>query len=145
MSTTLEQPQAPAPPAQPVLTPVQLIASYLRLRDKKKEIDDAHKAKMKPVDEMMGRIETMLLAHLNDAGADNLTSKGIGTAYKVTKTNVTVNGWSQTLGYIRDKEAWELLEARVSKTAAVAIIEETGADIPGVVVQQTLGVNIRRA
>ena len=51
--------------------------------------------------------------------------------------------WPETLRYIREREAWDLLEARVSKTAAAVVVEETGAPIPGVETTSEIRVNVQ--
>lgn len=142
MSTTVAAPWSAE--EQPPSTAF-LIEKYLLVRDKKEALDKQHKEALKPYNEMLERLENMLLERLNAAGTDNTAVRGVGTAYKSTRTSVTCNAWSQTLDYIIEKEAWELLEARVNKTAALAIMEETKAPIPGVVVRQELTVNVRRA
>jgi hypothetical protein len=49
------------------------------------------------------------------------------------------------LGFVRAKEAWDLLEARVSKLAAQELIKETKLPIPGVETSSEVVVNVRRA
>src|SRR3954463_12947993 len=147
MSATLDHPNTTtvvASPAPPTLTPERAIELYIALRDRKTAMEEAHKAATKPVTDAMARLEATLLAHLDQAGVEHMGAKA-GTAYKTVRTSCTVSAWSATLDYIRDNELWELLEARVSKTVALAIMEETKQPIPGVAVRRELAVNVRRA
>jgi len=137
---------SPAPTVNPMLgRPADwLLAKYVALRDRKKELDDAHKKEMEPYNLHMGNIEAALLDILNSNKADNMKLPG-GTFYKTTRTSAVVTRWADVLDYIREKEAWELLEARVSTTAAQAILEETQAAIPGVEVKRETRLNVRRS
>lgn len=121
----------------------QLIRAYVKARDKRDADKKAFNETQKPLLEGMRLIETVLLERLLQRGSLNTRTEA-GTAYVSDDVSVTVNGWSQTLDFIKENELWELLEARVSKTAAQEIIAERQADIPGVVVRREKVVNIRR-
>jgi hypothetical protein len=68
-----------------------------------------------------------------------------GTAYRTVRTSAKVIDWVQTLTYIREHNAWDLLEARVSKLAAQELIKETKLPIPGVETSSEVCINVRRA
>ena len=145
MSATLEaEPKATTAVAVPNITPERAIELYIAVRDRKRDMEAAHKEALKPLDTALERLELTLLAQLDEAGVERVGSK-LGTAYKITRTSATVSHWSETLAYIQEHEAWELLEARVNKTAALAIMEETKEPIPGVTVRREHTVNVRRA
>jgi hypothetical protein len=131
-------------PLKTTLTTDQLIAKYVALRDKVADIKKAQVAQLAPYNDAMAMLEGILLDKLNQAGEESVRTAS-GTAYKTARVSVTCNAWSQTLEYIQTHEAWDLLDARVSKTAAQAIIEETGQPIPGVVVRTDIGLNVRRS
>ncbi|NBQ13221.1 MAG: hypothetical protein EBU31_01075 [Proteobacteria bacterium] len=120
-----------------------LISSYIQLRDgldaQKKEQTKANA----PITAMMHTISNVLLERLNDRGAINTRTEN-GTAYVSQDVSVTVRGWSETLPFIREHDLWELLEARVNKSAALEVMAERGTDIPGVVVRRENVVHIRR-
>jgi hypothetical protein len=121
-----------------------LIENYVRLRDKKKTIEDRHKEELAPFKQTMEQIEGWLLEALNQAQVDSMKGRH-GTAYKTLRTSAVVRDWTATLAFIRDNGLWDLLEARVSKLAAQAIIEETNKPIPGVETSSEVVVNVRRA
>ena len=122
---------------------VQLVEKYIKLRDKIKEIKDGHKKQLEPYNAAVIQLEAVLLQALDQAGAENMRTKS-GTVYKAVSTSVTVQDWPAALGFIQETGLWDLLEARVSKVAAVQTIEETGAPIPGVAVSQVLALHVRR-
>lgn len=142
-----EEPQASAaPPVNPMIgRPADwLVEKYIALRDKKKEITERHKKELEPYNLNLGLMEAALLDILLSNKADNMKLK-VGTFYKTTKTSAVVVKWADVLDFIREKDAWELLEARVSSTAAQAILEETKAPIPGVEIKRETSLNVRRA
>ena len=140
MSEVLE---APAP-AQARMSADDMIDKYLRLRDKVKLIKERQVKELAPYNECMNTLEGWMLEALNNAGLQSMKSPH-GTAYKSVRTSAKVTDWLATLSFIKEKEAWDLLEARVSKLAAQAIIDETHLPIPGVDTSSEIVVNVRRA
>lgn len=130
--------------APPPLTAAQMIEKYIALRDKKDEIKKQHTKQLEPYVQVMDQLEGMILNQLNQNNLDSMRSDS-GTAFKSTETSVTVKNWQETFGFIRANGLWDLLEARVNKTAALSVIEETKAPIPGVNVTQTTVVRVRRS
>lgn len=126
------------------LSPDALIENYVRVRDKKREVETKHKAELAPFNDMLERIEGWMLEALNNAGLSSMKSPH-GTAYKSIRTSAKVVDWIETLNFIRETSAWDLLEARVSKLVAEQIMKETGAPIPGVETSRETVVNVRRA
>lgn len=156
MSTTVVAEQA-----APAIPAAKLIERYLQVRDKKEALVKAQKEQLKPYDALLDKIEGMLLEQLN-AGEANSVNTESGTAYKTTKTSATVDDWTKVLGYIREFDAWELLDARVNKTAVVEIMGELAKEadaavaqglqvdpsmlvIPGVKLSSIISVNVRRS
>jgi hypothetical protein len=126
------------------MTPDIMVQKYVRLRDKVAGIKKRHQEELAPFNLAMDTLEGHLLGVLNKEKAENIKVPA-GTFYRSTRTSVTVSEWSKTLNYIRQQELWELLEARVNKTAAEAIMDETKQPIPGVNVSRETTVQIRRA
>ena len=129
---------------RPRMTADAMIENYVKLRDRKKEMEARHKAELEPFNKLLSDLEGWMLEHLNSAGLQSMNSPH-GTAYKAVRTSTKVTDWPATLAFIQAKQAWDLLEARVSKLAAQAIIEETNRPIPGVDTQSEIVVNVRRA
>lgn len=125
------------------MNPADMIANFIKLRDRIAEMEKQHEEKLKPFKELRNRLEGMILDHLNQSGLDNIKSDA-GTAFRSVLTSAKVDDWGVALDYIRSYELWDLLEARVNKTAVLSIIEETGRTIPGVTVGQIARLNVRR-
>jgi len=124
------------------MTPAELIEKYIKLRNKSAEIKAKHVTELEPFIKVMQTIENELMRHLNDTKLDSVNGPA-GTAYKSTATTVTVDNWEQTLAFIRERELWDLLEARVAKTATLETIEETKKPVPGVKISQISVLRVR--
>ncbi len=112
MSVTTEVEGTPAPPAKPPMTFDVMVAKYVALRDKKAAIKKGHVAQLAPYNEALDMLEARMLAALQGAGQESSRTLG-GTAYKVVRTDAKVSDWPKVLEYIRENDAWELLESRV--------------------------------
>lgn len=131
----------PAPPTMPL---DQMVSKYVQLRNKLAGIAKRQKEETAPYNVALATLENWMLGALNASGMDSARTQH-GTAYKSTHTSTKVTNWSETLAWIQEKEAWDLLEARVSKTAAEAIMTETQQPIPGVSVTRETTLNVRSA
>jgi hypothetical protein len=125
------------------MTAEKMVEKYILLRDKMNEIRKRHQAELEKYVAAIAMLEGMLLDVLNEHNAKTMKVE-TGTFYKTTRSSSKVTDWREALDFIRANEAWELLEARVSKTAAAAIIEETKQPIPGVEVTREVVVQVRR-
>lgn len=128
----------------PSMTPNDMIDAYVKLRDKKQDIEKRHKAELAPLNEMMGSLEAYLLENMRVAGLSSLRGTA-GTAYKTLKTSARVVDWPLTLDFILKNQMYDLLEHRVSKLVVQSIMEETKQAVPGVETSQEDSVNVRRA
>lgn len=144
MSTTLADPPAQAAPSPPKWNMQQMVEKYVTLRDKKAALAKEQQEAMAPYNVALARLEAWMMDKLNVAGLDSAKTPS-GTAYKSTTTSAKVMDWAATLAFIRETQVWDLLEARVSRTAVAAIMEETKQPIPGVAVTRETNVNVRRA
>jgi len=121
----------------------ELVGKYVEARDKKAEITAAYKEKVAKIDNVLDKIEAVLLQQFEALGTDSVKTP-CGTAYKSTKTSYQVADWDATLNAIRDGELWHVLERRVAKAGVDAYKEETGELLPGLNSRTEVTVNIRR-
>lgn len=124
------------------MTPAQMIEKYIALRNKAADIKARHVTELTPYVAAMSQLETELLRHLNETRLDSINGPK-GTAFKQTATSVAVDDWAKVLKFIQDHEQWDLLEARVAKTAAITVIEDTKRPIPGVKISQAVVLRVR--
>lgn len=127
----------------PMPTIGTMVEKYIALRDKVHDIKETHKKQLEPYTDMIASLESLILAELERSGAKAMRCAA-GTVYESVQTSVTVKDWGQALGFIQQNELWDLLEARVNKTAAMTVIEERAEPIPGVHVSQAAVLRVRR-
>jgi hypothetical protein len=127
---------------------------YVKLRDKLKEIKDAHKAQLEPFNSAMETLEGMLLNHLNQVGADSVKT-GSGTVYKTMKKSATVADRKAFWTYMVTQGKFELMDYKANPVAIESFINEMAEKAkldptivpcapPGVNYTMTYEVGIRR-
>jgi hypothetical protein len=122
----------------------EMIAKYITLRDKKSELEAAHKESVKRINEVMKKIESMIMAQFNETGEESAKTAA-GTAYKTTQTSAKVADRDAFLDFVRASEAWGFIENRVNKTAVEEYLAEHEELPPGVDVNRAYTINIRRS
>ena len=92
-----------------------LVKLFIALRDRRArrkadfqldDVDDKEKQE---------KIEIEFLRRFNKRGIDNVSARGIGTAYRSVRASAKVADWDSLLEFIQKEGAWEMLERRVSK------------------------------
>jgi len=120
-----------------------VIKTYMKLRTQKEVIEAEAKDKVATVKEKMLKLEAWLKAKLD---ADGLTSfkTDHGTAFLTTTDFANVDDWDAVLRFIREEEAFDMLEKRISKTAVRGYIETNKEVPPGVKYGTKLDINVRK-
>jgi len=121
-----------------------LVKLFIALRDRRArrkadyqldDVDDREKQE---------KIEVEFLKRFNKRGIDNVSARGIGTAYRSVRASAKVADWDSLLEFIKKESAWEMLERRVSKVAVEQFKAETDDLPPGVDWGETQVINFRR-
>lgn len=120
-----------------------IVRTYMKLRNQKEQIEAETKDRVAKLKEKMSRLEAWIK---EKADADGVTSfkTDHGTAFLTTTDYANVADWDAVLGFIRDNEAYDMLEKRISKLAVRGYIETNKAVPPGVNYGTKLEVNIRK-
>jgi len=123
---------------------VTLLKMFIALRDRRAERKAAYQADDEGDRTKQDKIEIEFLRRFGDRGIDNVSARGVGTAYKSTRSSATVGDWDSFLEHVQSNDSWELLERRVSK-AAVEQFKSVNDDLPpGVNWSETQVINFRR-
>jgi hypothetical protein len=120
------------------------VDQYVRLRDEIKRLDEEHKTKMKPYRDALEKLNSLLLTHLNDIGGDSVKSAA-GTVYRTERKTASLADPDIFMRFVIDNEAWDLLDRKANVTAVVDYIEENNAEPPGVNLNRTYIVGVRRS
>jgi len=124
----------------------ELVANYIKLRDKKSQLKKQYDEKVAKVDAVMDKMEAIILKTFQDSGIDSARTDA-GTAYISTRTSATVGSREELFQWIQEdfEERSIFLENRVSKVA-VEQFKAANDDLPpGVNFRSELVVGVRRA
>ena len=124
----------------------ELVANYIKLRDKKSQLKKQYDEKVAKVDAVMDKMEAIILKTFQDSGIDSARTDA-GTAYISTRTSATVGSREEFLSWVlQDPEERSIfLENRVSKVA-VEQFKAANDDLPpGINFRSEVTVGVRRA
>lgn len=120
-----------------------VIATYMKLRSQKESLEAETKERVAEVKAKMEKLEAWIKEQADLQGVTSFKTKH-GTAFLTTTDFATVADWDAMLTFVRENDAYDMLEKRVSKTAVRGYIEQTKTVPPGVNYGTRLDVNIRK-
>jgi hypothetical protein len=94
-------------------------------------IEGKHKAELEPLNEELRLCETFIKDEMNRSGMQQCKTSA-GMAFFTTKDSVKVGDWDAVLAYIRENDAFNLLNQAVNKTAVKEFLETNQSAPPGV-------------
>jgi hypothetical protein len=121
-----------------------LVEQMVKVRDKLKEADDAHKEKTKVARDYKEQIEAALLAKLNDVGGESVKTAH-GTVYRTTRRSATIADGGVFREFVIDSEAFDLVDWKANANAVDDFIKNEGTPPPGVNYTTAYTVGVRRA
>ena len=83
----------------------QLVDKYIRIRDKKAEVQKTQKAELARFDEALHTIERVFLTFMQENNVDSLNTNH-GTAYKRVQTSCTIADRDAFLNFVREGDNW---------------------------------------
>jgi hypothetical protein len=122
----------------------ELVAKYVELRDKKAQIKSEYDAKVAKLDDVLSQIEGTLLKTFDAAGMDSVKTE-FGTAYTTVQSSATIADADVFRKFVKDHDAWEMFQNRVSKTAVEQYKAVHDELPPGLNWREERVVNVRRS
>jgi len=104
---------------------------YLTVKRDMEALDREYKERKAKIKEKMVVLENWFTAKAQEDGLSSIKTSA-GTAYWSTHHSATVASREDFFNFCKDQDAWDLLEARASKTAVKSYIEAAGEPPPGV-------------
>jgi hypothetical protein len=120
-----------------------LVGKYVELRDKKDALRKAYNEKTAKVDSVLEKMEAVMMSALNAAGVDSAKTPS-GTVFMSERSSATVADRDLFFDFVREHEAWDMLESRVNKTSVTQYLETTQALPPGINYRTEKTINVRR-
>ena len=122
----------------------ELVRRYVLLRDKIKEADDAHKAKLRDAKEHLDELNNTLLARLNDVGGESVKTSH-GTVYRTTRRTASIADGDAFRQFVISNEAFDLVDWKANANAVDDFIKAETAPPPGVNFTTAFTVGVRRS
>lgn len=120
-----------------------VVATYMKLRHSKEVIEAEAKTKVDELKVKMMKLESWIKEQADLQGVTSFKTRH-GTAFLTTNDFANVGDWDAVLNFIRENEAYDMLEKRISKVAVRGYIEQHKAVPPGVNYGTRIDVNIRK-
>ena len=122
----------------------ELVEKYVKLRDRIKAADDAHKAKLAPAKEYLEGLNNQILAQLNAIGGESIRTAS-GTAYRTAKKSATIADGAVFRNFVIEGERWDLVDWRANSPAVTDFITDHKTPPPGINYTTTFIVGVRRS
>ena len=122
----------------------EIVSNYVAVRDKKKEMQDRHKAELAPLNEVLGGLEGVMLKYMQEQGVNSIAVDG-GTAYQSKRTSFSVEDPVLFREWVTQQGDLTYFESRASKSMVEAYLESTGELPAGLKYSADLTVNFRRS
>jgi hypothetical protein len=120
-----------------------VIRTYAKLRDQKAAVEGEVKDRVAQIKGKMDKLEAYLKDQMDAQGLTQFKSD-YGTAFLTTTDFANVANWDEVLQFIKDNEAYDMLEKHVSKTAVRGYMDKNKRVPPGITYGTKLDVNIRK-
>lgn len=121
----------------------QMVDQYVRLRDKLKEADDAHKKKTEQARAYLAVLGGKMLEKLTEVGGDSVKTPH-GTVYSTTKRNASIADGDVFREYVIENAQFDLVDWRANANAVDDFVTENGTVPPGVNFSTSITVGVRR-
>lgn len=121
----------------------QLVKLYIQLRDRRAERKRGYEMEDEGDKGKQEKIEGILLKRFQDNGLESIKTE-FGTAYKSTRTSVSVADGEMFFDFVKANDLWDLLEKRASKTTIEQYKEEHQELPPGINYSESITLNVRR-
>lgn len=122
----------------------ELVAMYIELRDKKSQLKAQFDEQTAALDKKLTQLEGAMLKTFDTAGVDSVKTP-FGTAYTTVQTNASVADADAFRQFVKDNDAFEFYQNRVSKTAVEQYKAVHGDIPPGLSWREERVVNVRRS
>jgi len=120
------------------------VGQFVSLRDKLAEFDEAARQKRKKIVDLMTLIENQIMSALDATGQESARTE-FGTASITVRHYASCDDPDAFVGFVRENDAWELMERRAASIPCRTWAEEHGQLPPGVKINSVRGIGVRRA
>jgi hypothetical protein len=107
----------------------KLTRIYIKMRDKKAELEAELENQIGKLENDMGTVKTAILNHMKSLGVESLRTDA-GTVYRTVRTKYSTSDWESMGKFILEHGVPELLEKRIQQTNMRVFLEENPDLLP---------------
>lgn len=123
----------------------KLAQAYIKMRDKRSMLKAEFEAEDNVIKEQMQLLEEKMLDTCKEMNADSIKTK-FGTIVRSIKSRYWTNDWDSTYAFIKEHDAFGLLEKRLQQTNLKQFLAENPGLMPmGLNVENEYTVVVRRS
>jgi len=123
----------------------RLAGIYIKIRDAKDKLTADYKQQYADLEEQMGVLEAEMLETCKTMNADSIRTKA-GTIIRSIKSRYWTNDWDSMYRFIKENDAYGLLEKRLHQTHMKEFLSENPDLLPmGLNVESEYTVVVRRS
>lgn len=127
------------------VTADKLVRVYIKMRDKRAALKASYEDADNQIKEQMALVEQHLLEVCKSTGAESIKTEH-GTAIRSVQTRYWTGDWAAMHKFIRDNNALDLLERRISQLSMKTFLRENPDLMPvGLNVDNKYTVTVRRS
>lgn len=127
------------------VTTSRYVEIYIKMRDKRAELTKEFETKDAEIKQQMDLVKSKLLEACRDADADSIKT-GLGTVIRTTKTRYWTSDWNSMIEFIKEHDAFELMEQRLHQTRMKEFLTENPDKLPaGLNSEREYSISVRRA
>lgn len=132
--------------SEPTVPTEKLVKAYIKMRDARSALKDKYEEEDNKIKEQMQTVEGVLLEVCKKAGADSVNLKGAGTIIRSVKTQYWTSDWEAMHQFVKEHDALELLERRISQGAMKEFLKSNPDLMPkGMNVDSKYTITVRRS
>lgn len=122
----------------------QLVATYIKIRDRKALVVAEKDAIVKKLDENLDTIEAALLRHCRETGQEGGKTSA-GTFTRTVKTRYWTDDWASMGAYIVEHNVPDLFEKRLAQgNVKTYLLEHPDVQLPGLNVESEYKITVRK-
>jgi hypothetical protein len=125
------------------MTVDDVVALYVRLRNEKSAIRAKLEEEVGVIDAKLDKLEAWIKNKADEQGVTSFKTNH-GTAFLTTVDFASVEDWDAVVKFVKDNDAYDMFEKRISKTAVRGYIDAHKSVPSGVMYGTRLEVNVRK-
>jgi len=122
----------------------RMVRVYRKIREARAELKAEFDEKDKEFKEKLKTLEEAFMAQMNEIGSDSIKTPD-GVVFRQVTTKASIADASAFFPWVRDHDAFDMLQKRVTIKAVTDFIEDNGEAPPGISVHREHEIRVRKS